>query len=159
MMTKAPRTFTGFHMLAILVAFFGVTICVNVTMAVMAHRTWSGLVVPNSYVASQNFDEDQAEAARQLALGWRQTLTHENGVLAVAMTGRDGAALMGLKVVVKIGHPVTSQFDRQLMLTESAPGIFQAPAQMGQGVWDADVSARAAAGETFRLVHRFEVRG
>lgn len=159
MMTKAPREFTGFHMLAILVAFFGVTITVNVTMAVMANRTWSGLVVPNSYVASQNFDEDQAEAARQRALGWTQKLTHENNVLAVAMTGRDGAALTGLTLVVKIGHPVTSQFDRTLTLTETAPGIYAAPAKMGRGVWDADVTARGTAGETFRLVHRFEVRG
>jgi nitrogen fixation protein FixH len=159
MMPKMPREFTGFHMLAILIAFFGVIITVNVTMAVMANRTWSGLVVPNSYVASQNFDEDQAEAARQKALGWTQKLTHENGVLAVAMTGQDGAALVGLKLAVKIGHPVTSQFDRELTLRETTPGIYEAPAEIGQGVWDADVTARAATGDIFRLVHRFEVRG
>jgi len=159
MMPKMPREFTGFHMLAILIAFFGVIITVNVMMAVMANRTWSGLVVPNSYVASQNFDEDQAEAARQKALGWTQKLTHENGVLAVAMTGHDGVALVGLKLEVKIGHPVTSQFDRELTLRETAPGIYEAPAEIGQGVWDADVTARAATGDIFRLVHRFEVRG
>jgi nitrogen fixation protein FixH len=158
-MIKTQREFTGFHMLAILVAFFGVTITVNVTMAVLANRTWSGLVVPNSYVASQNFDEEQAEAARQKALGWTQKLTHENGVLAVAMTGRDGSAVPRLKLEVKIGHPVTSQFDRTLILTETSPGIYQAPAEMGKGVWDADVTARGTAGETFRLVHRFTVGG
>lgn len=158
-MIKAQREFTGFHMLAILVAFFGVTITVNVTMAVLASRTWSGLVVPNSYVASQNFDEDQAEAARQKALGWTQKLTHSGDVLLVRLAGRDGAGLSGLKVVVKIGHPVTSQFDRSLTLTETAPGTYESPAALGQGIWDADVTASGASGETYRLVHRFEVRG
>lgn len=158
-MIKPQREFTGFHMLALLVAFFGVTIAVNVTMAVMANRTWSGLVVPNSYVASQNFDEEQAEAARQKALGWTEKLSHSGGVLEVAMTGRDGAALSGLKVAVKIGHPVAAQFDRELTLTETVPGIYEATAELGRGVWDANVTATGPAGETFRLVHRFQVGG
>lgn len=158
-MTKAPRQFTGFHMLAILVAFFGVTIGVNVTMAVLANRTWSGLVVPNSYVASQNFDEEAAEAARQKALGWSQKLSHENGALQVSVSSREGAPVGGLNVTVKVGHPVAAKFDRELTLVETAPGLYSAPAEMGQGVWDADVTARGKAGETFRLLHRFNVSG
>lgn len=158
-MTKAPREFTGYHMLAILVAFFGVTIGVNVTMAVLANRTWSGLVVPNSYVASQNFAQDTAEAARQKALGWSQKLSHEHGTLQVTITSRDGAPLAGLNVRVKIGHPVAAKFDRELTLVETGPGLYSAPAEMGEGVWDADVTASRKPGETFRLVHRFTVSG
>ena len=40
--------FTGYHMLAIMVAFFGVVIAVNLTMATFASRSWTGLVVENS---------------------------------------------------------------------------------------------------------------
>jgi nitrogen fixation protein FixH len=36
--------FTGYHMLAILVAFFGVIISVNLLMAYYANSSWSGLI-------------------------------------------------------------------------------------------------------------------
>ena len=50
------RRFTGYHMAAILVAFFGVIIAVNMVMATLATRTFGGVVVENSYVASQEFN-------------------------------------------------------------------------------------------------------
>ncbi len=49
-----------------MVAFFGVIIAVNVTMATIAIASWTGLVVQNSYVASQEF-ETQAPRARGAA--------------------------------------------------------------------------------------------
>ena len=48
---KAVRPFTGRHMAAIMVAFFGVVIAVNVYMARLATSTFTGVVVENSYVA------------------------------------------------------------------------------------------------------------
>ena len=53
------RRFTGWHFTAIITAFFGVVIAVNLTMAVFATRTFGGVVVENSYVASQTFDRDR----------------------------------------------------------------------------------------------------
>lgn len=63
--------FSGWHMAAILVAFFGVVIAVNVTMATFAVRTFGGTVVENSYVASQNYNRWLAEARKQDRLGWK----------------------------------------------------------------------------------------
>ena len=51
-----PRTFTGRHMTMVLVAFFGTIIVVNFTMARFASSTFGGVVVENSYVASQHFN-------------------------------------------------------------------------------------------------------
>jgi len=48
--------FTGWHMTFILVSFFAVVIAVNLTMAHFASSTFGGLVVENSYVASQKYD-------------------------------------------------------------------------------------------------------
>lgn len=62
------KPLTGRHVLAITLAAFGVIIAVNVLMAVKAVRTFPGLEVANSYVASQSFDRDRAV---QTALGWR----------------------------------------------------------------------------------------
>ncbi len=57
--TSQPR-FTGYHMAAIMVSFFGVVIAVNFTMAWYATSSWSGLVVENTYVASQQFNSRAA---------------------------------------------------------------------------------------------------
>lgn len=67
-MTARKGEFTGRHMLAIMIAFFGVIIAVNVTMAVMAGRSWTGIVVEDTYIASQEFNSRVAEGRAQAAL-------------------------------------------------------------------------------------------
>jgi nitrogen fixation protein FixH len=67
------RRFTGWHMTAILLAFFGVIVAVNFTMATFATRTFGGVVVENSYVASQKYNGWLKAAREQEALGWRAT--------------------------------------------------------------------------------------
>ena len=64
------RRFTGWHFTAIICAFFGVVISVNVTMAVLATRTFGGVVVENGYVASQEYNRWLAQARKQERLGW-----------------------------------------------------------------------------------------
>lgn len=64
------RRFTGWHFTAIIFAFFGVVIAVNMTMAVLAVRTFGGVVVDNSYVASQQYNHWLEAARRQEKLGW-----------------------------------------------------------------------------------------
>ncbi|HMP45265.1 MAG TPA: FixH family protein, partial [Sphingopyxis sp.] len=44
---RARRSFTGWHMTAILVGFFGVVMAVNFTMARLAMSTFGGKVVEN----------------------------------------------------------------------------------------------------------------
>jgi len=72
-MTATPRTvrpFTGWHMTAIMIAFFAVVFAVNFGMARLASSTFSGVVVRNSYDASQSFNRWLSEAAREKALAW-----------------------------------------------------------------------------------------
>jgi len=64
------KRFSGWHMTAILLAFFGVVVAVNLTMAMFATRTFGGVVVENSYVASQKYNGWLAAARRQDRLGW-----------------------------------------------------------------------------------------
>ena len=67
------RPFTGRHMFATLVVFFGIVIAVNFTMASYATTTFGGLVVENSYVASQKFNRWLDEAAAEGAV-WHETV-------------------------------------------------------------------------------------
>ncbi|MGE3830257.1 MAG: FixH family protein, partial [Parvibaculaceae bacterium] len=72
--TASEWRVTGRFVFVLLVAFFGVIIAVNVTMAVFASRTWTGLVVENGYVASQHFNSELEQLRRQDKLGWTQRL-------------------------------------------------------------------------------------
>ena len=63
--SKPVREFTGRHMLLIMLAFFGVIISVNIVIAVIANKSWTGLIVKNSYVASQEFNAKISDANKQ----------------------------------------------------------------------------------------------
>lgn len=65
--TKSVKPLTGRKVLMILVAAFGIIIAVNMTLLYNAIKTFPGLEVKNSYVASQTFDD---RAISQRALGW-----------------------------------------------------------------------------------------
>jgi nitrogen fixation protein FixH len=62
---------TGRKMTGIFLAFFGVVIAVNMLMATIATRTFGGVVVENSYVASQKYNDWLAQSRRQDQLGWK----------------------------------------------------------------------------------------
>ena len=64
------KRFTGWHFTAIISAFFGVVIAVNLTMAVLATRSFGGVVVENSYVASQKYNYWLEAARQQQKLAW-----------------------------------------------------------------------------------------
>lgn len=70
----------GWHVLSGFVLAFGVIISVNLTLAVSAVRTFPGLEVKNSYVASQGF---QLRQDAQEALDWRVGAWVEGNVLFV----------------------------------------------------------------------------
>jgi len=103
--------FTGRHMTAILVGFFGVVIAVNLMMANFATSTFGGIVVENSYVASQEFNRwlDQAEADSRL--GWSADARRlPDGRLKVAVTGPAGA----VRLAAIARHPLGRMPDQAL---------------------------------------------
>jgi len=51
-MNAQTQEINGGHVLVILVAFFGVIIAVNLTLAALAVRSWTGLVVENGQPTS-----------------------------------------------------------------------------------------------------------
>ncbi|NNE53354.1 MAG: FixH family protein, partial [Sulfitobacter sp.] len=72
----------GWHVFTVFALAFGTIIAVNLTLAFNAVRTFPGLEVKNSYVASQSFDR-QREA--QLALGWEVSARVEGGELSLTI--------------------------------------------------------------------------
>lgn len=134
------RSFTGWHAAGILVAFFGTVAAVNFTMAGFASSTFGGVVVENSYVASQHFNSwlDAAESSR--ALGWQAHPSRTgDGRIAIAMAGApEGTVLSGAA-----RHPVGRLPDTQLDFARQSDGSFLSRQILPVGRWTLRLEARA----------------
>lgn len=105
MNTRTPTRFTGHHMLAIMIAFFGVVIVVNVVMARFAVSTFTGEVVENGYVASQHFNRWLDEAHREQGLGWRAKVERgADGHIVVSLVGAPAAAVLTAQAREPLGR-------------------------------------------------------
>ena len=60
-MNIAEKPLTGRHVFAIFLLAFGTIISVNIFMAYSAIKTFPGVEVENSYIASQTFDQRYAD--------------------------------------------------------------------------------------------------
>jgi nitrogen fixation protein FixH len=129
------RRFTGRHMTAIMIAFFGVVIAVNFTMATLAEETFGGTVVDNSYVASQRFNVWLRDARAQERLGWRTEFALD-GERRVIVTTRDAAGpLFGAQVQAVASHPVGAAPDVALAFRSAGGGRHVAEAPLPPGRW------------------------
>ena len=103
------RRFTGWHFTAIIVAFFGVVVAVNLTMAVFATRTFGGVVVENSYVASQKYNGWLDAARKQNRLGWKIVPSIDSQRHVLVSVGVDGVVVSGFA-----RHPLGREPDVRL---------------------------------------------
>ncbi len=133
--------FTGRHFAVIIVAFFAVVIGVNVYMARAASSTFGGVVVENSYVASQNFNTWLAEAEKEKALGWTATAARlADNRISVMLAG---APAEGVDLVVVARHPLGRAPDQELRFTRQADGSFVSDRALDSGRWRLRFDARA----------------
>lgn len=138
---KPGRPLTGRKVLLIAVAFFGVIIAVNLTMATLAVGGFPGLVSKNAYAEAQQFD---AQLKAERALGWRFASDYADGALSVRVAGPGGEPLDGLAVTAVVGRPATLQQDQELGLAP-APGLrgaYVTRLPLGAGMWRVEIDAR-----------------
>jgi nitrogen fixation protein FixH len=135
------REFTGRDMAFLMIAFFAVVISVNVLMAVIASGSWTGLVVKNSYVASQEFNEKTAELERAAAMNVHASLAYQKGEVIVQLNDSSGAGLGVNALTLRIGRPSYDGEDRSLTMTCGADGACRAQAELGPGIWTGEVEA------------------
>lgn len=155
---RPASTFTGWHMLAVTVGFFTVVIAVNVTMAVFATSSWTGLVVKSSYVASQEYNGVLRDARAQAARGWTSELDYGNGRLRFALHTRAGKALAGASVAATASRPVGTEQDATATLTESRPGIYEQAIALAPGEWNVEIRAVTGSGAAYRQIYRLRVK-
>ena len=125
--------FTGRHMTMILVAGFGVVIAVNLLMAQLAVTTFGGVVVENSYVASQKFNKWLDDAERDRALGWEAHASRlDDGRVTVVFAG---AAAAPVELTAIARHPLGRLPDTRLSFARTGPGQFTSTGKLLGGRW------------------------
>ncbi|MEO0329649.1 MAG: FixH family protein [Pseudomonadota bacterium] len=132
---KQAFRFTGKHMALLMISFFGIIISVNLSMAILASKSWTGLVVKNSYVASQQFNHDLIAANEQKASGLYSDLEYMNGVLRFTLFDVSGSAIPANKLLVQIGRPAFEQQDRQTSFDTYNNNTGQLSLNLQPGIW------------------------
>ncbi len=140
------KKFTGGKMLAVMLSFFGFVISVNFYMAYSAISTFPGLEEPNTYVASQEFN-DRLYAQR--ALGWTIDFTREGDELVVDLRDANGAVVIPASIVAKIGRPTVASQDLQLDF-RLVGDVYRADAVLANGPWRLFLDAVAQDGTRYR---------
>lgn len=152
-------TFTGRHMLLTMLAFFGVIVGVNVTMAFFARSSWTGFVVANSYVASQEFNHKMALTRAQAALGWRSQFRVEDSTLRYSIRNAAGGAVPLTGVRVTFRRPIDDREDHAVALVADKNGGFSLSHSLADGTWIAEVEAEAGLTNPYRETLRLRIVG
>ncbi len=155
----SKREFTGWHMLAIMIAFFSVIIAVNLTMAFMARSSWTGMVVDNVYVASRQFNEKAAMARAQAELGWRTELAIAHGRLDYRLLDSAGKAVRATQAKATFRRPAYEGEDQEVTLLRQPDGSLSAPVDLRDGQWIVQIDTDAGLEHTYRDTRRVTLRG
>lgn len=140
-MTPNKSEFKGRHLAIMFLCFFGVIITVNFSMAYIAVTNWTGLVVKNSYVASQDFNRDLEAAKRQKLAGWSSDISYDAGTLEFNLKDANKKPVSATKVSAKIGRPAFEQLDHEVVFSTLGTGEFKVNNPLGPGPWRIVVSA------------------
>lgn len=140
----AGKPLTGRKVLFMFVAAFGVIFAVNMALLFNAVRTFPGLEVKNSYVASQTFD-DRAQA--QSAMGWEPAVKYQGGAVKLSIFA-NGEFIFPETIDVRIGRPTHGREDTTPVLLRDAIGYWF-DIDLDDGKWFVYVNAVSKAGEPF----------
>ncbi len=138
----------GWHVLAMILCFFGITIAVNVALAVYAVDTFSGEDVTTPYVRGLEYNRTLAARAAQQSLGWIASVdaVRENtdAAISVRIQDRNGQAKNVLTVEATLRRPTDANLDRTIALVPAGNGYYKAVASgLAPGAWDVIVHAKS----------------
>ncbi|WBQ13160.1 FixH family protein [Hyphomonadaceae bacterium BL14] len=141
---------TGWHVLAILLAFFGVVFSVNGFFITSALTTFTGEEATRAYVRGLEYNAVLDARRAQAELGWSAAVNVADGRVLVSVTDPDGAPVGGLDLSGELRRPGDPLLDRPLTFSEIRAGVYAAQSEdMVIGRWL--VRVRAAGDDPFEL--------
>lgn len=154
-----PHQFTGKHMLWIMITFFGTVMLVNGALAYFAIESWTGLVVPNSYVASQSFNKDTEIRTQAVDNGAEVSVAIENGYIILHIAGKQKEALSASGLKGELRHPVDGRKEAVVEFQLSGRGTYQSLTPLPVGTWVGDISGDINGYGQWAEAVRFSVGG
>ena len=154
---KKQWTFTGWHMLIITVSFFAVIFGMNLFMAISAKKSWTGLVVKNTYVASQEYNTKLATSRLQHSLGWNSSIKYENDNLIFSLRDKNNVSIDAKQVNLQVNRVVGVDGELQLILSKNEDGNYSAPAKLASGIWNVFINAKLADESVFEQSYQIKL--
>jgi nitrogen fixation protein FixH len=123
---KSPfNPLRGWHVLVMILIFFGITIGVNATFITLAISTHPGEDVPRSYVQGINYNDRLEQRRLQAELGWSAHLNRVGDELIVEILDTENARVSGLNLVGQINHPTDTSQDCVISLQEDTLALYR----------------------------------
>jgi nitrogen fixation protein FixH len=132
------RGLTGAHVLFSLLSFFAVIVAADTTLIYKALTTFGGVDNLNAYRDGLAYNARIAADTRQADLGWQDKIeiSGDPARLRLSLKAKDGAAVVGQRIVAKVGRPATNRFDNRIALVEASPGVYEAVVEGAEsGTW------------------------
>jgi nitrogen fixation protein FixH len=161
---KGGFRLTGLHVLAMLIAFFGVIFAVNGVMTYLALETFPGAATASSYTASQRYNGEIAAARAQSDRGWQveehlSRVADGNARLSLTVADRAGRPVEALAVTARLQHPVKQGEDVVAELRQTGAGGYAGDfAGVEPGQWTLEIEARAGGDRVWRSENRVVLR-
>lgn len=145
-MAKKEFKFTGYHAAAVFGGAFTVIIGVNIALAYNAIRTFPGLEVKNSYVASQEFN---AKLSEQQSLGWTIWAEEKDDQVILSITDADGNPVEVDRLDAVIGRATQIKDDQTPEFVFDGKA-YVAQASLADGNWNIRMTAVSRDGRHFQ---------
>ena len=120
----AGKPLKGWHVLLIMLGFFGVVFAVNGVFLYHAITSFPGEDVKKSYVQGLGYNNILAERAAQAELGWQAEAGFQDGDMIVRLQDADNLPISNMLVVGDLRRLATSQEDRAIAFTPGLDGEY-----------------------------------
>lgn len=148
----ADARLKGWHVLIMMLAFFGVMFTANGIFLYSAITSFPGEDVEKSYLQGLNYNATLESRREQAALGWtmRAGLVADGAPrLRVELNDRAGAPLSSLAVTALFRRQATTAGETRLALDPAGTaGVYEVLLlALQRGQWEVDIEARSADGD------------
>ncbi len=133
----------GWHVLAMLLLFFGITIAVNVALTTYALSTFSGEDVSKPYLRGLAYNRTIEARSAQAKLNWTASIDvaregASGAVVTVSIAGADGRPQAGVAVTALLKRPTDANRDKTVTLEDMGGGQYRGHVgDVAAGQWDA----------------------
>lgn len=144
----AGKPLKGWHVLLIMLGFFGVIFAVNGVFLYHAITSFPGEDVKKSYVQGLSYNNILAERAAQAELGWQAEAGLQNANMIVRLQDADGLPISSKFVVGELRRLATNQDDRAIAFEPGMNGEYSSPVgTLASGQWLLRVNVFDAQGD------------